>query len=39
MQLIINEYVNKTNQNLDHYIPISQAVRRTANLNFCNGSC
>ena len=34
MLLIINEYLNKSNQNLVHYLSC-QAVRRTAYLNFC----
>ena len=33
-ELIINEYLNKSNQNLVHYLSC-QAVRRTAYLNFC----
>jgi len=34
MQLILNEYLNKSNQNLVHYLSC-QAVRRTAYLNVC----
>ena len=36
MQLIINKYLSKSNQNLVHYLSC-QAVRRTAYLNVCSG--
>jgi len=36
MELIINKYLSKSNQNLGHYLSC-QAVRCTAYLNFCSG--
>ena len=34
--MLINEYLNKSNQNLVHYLSC-QAITHTAYLNFCSG--